>query len=85
MDQAPTITSRVLTITMDLFDTYPNMFDAHCYPKVFIGFITFMHLTEAVVAAALGGQFRGVEGGMKGQSGSGGRGGGGNDDWRPWR
>ena len=73
---------------MDLFDTYPFMFDSHCYPKVFIGFITFMQdasHTEAVVAAALGGQFRGVEGGMKGQSGSGGRGGGGTDDWRPWR
>ena len=24
---------------MDLFDTYPFMFDSHCYPKVFIGFI----------------------------------------------
>ena len=53
MHQAPSHTSRVRTITVGPFDTYPNVSNAHCYPKSFTGF---MHRARAAARSRRGGR-----------------------------
>ena len=84
-NQAPARSSRVHAITMDPSDTSQNKLIHIANPKFYSGFMQRLAVLTSVVAAALSGRFRGVEGGTKGLGGLGVRGGGRNDAWRRWR